>query len=323
MAIAHQPGQIETSRLGQRYPSPLRYPGGKGKVSNYIKLVLLRNGLVGSEYIEPYAGGGSVALSLLFEEYASHVHINDLNRSVYTFWKVVLERTDELCDRIWATPVEVTEWRRQRAIQDEAEPNELDLAFSTFFLNRTSRSGIIGGGMIGGRDQDGPWKLDARYNRAELVRRIRKIARFRSRITLTGIDAAEYLSEVLPTIEAPFIYMDPPYYHKGPGLYESSYEHADHAAVAAIAKRLSEPWVVSYDAVPEIEDLYAPAAHLRYDLSYSAAHRQRGSEVMFFSKGLQLPDVESAANIPTSTVSRALVPAGASPATRRLGSRVR
>jgi DNA adenine methylase len=293
---------LDSARQGQRYPSPLRYPGGKGKVANYIKLVMLENGLVGSHYVEPYAGGASVALSLLFEEYASHVHINDLNKSVHAFWSAVLNQTDELCERIETTRVSVSEWRRQKAVQDLPDPEELDLAFSTFFLNRTSRSGIIGGGMIGGHKQTGTWKLDARYNRTELVRRIRKIARFRSRITLSRIDAAQYLRNELPAIDGAFVYLDPPYYHKGPGLYENFYEHEDHAEIAKITRSLTAPWIVSYDAVPAIEALYRGARQLRYDLSYSAAKRLYGSEVMFFAEGLRLPGIASAANISRTTV---------------------
>ena len=135
----------------QLYPSPLRYPGGKGKVANFFKLLFLENDLLGSEYVEPYAGGASVGLSLLFEEYASHIHINDLDQSVYTFWKVVLQRPDDLCGRIAAARLGVREWDRQRQVQSATDPDELDLAFSTLYLNRTNRSGIIGGGIIGGR----------------------------------------------------------------------------------------------------------------------------------------------------------------------------
>ena len=203
---------------GERYPSPLRYPGGKGKVANYLKLLMLRNGLVGSEYVEPYAGGASVALALLFERYASHVHINDLNRSVYAFWNAVLERTDELCDLVGRVDVTVEEWYRQREVQHQDDSDPLVLGFSTFFLNRTSRSGIIGGGIIGGKDQTGAWKIDARYRPEDLVRRIRRIARYRSRITLTRLDAADMLRDTLPAIDSAFVYLDPPYYVKGEGL---------------------------------------------------------------------------------------------------------
>jgi DNA adenine methylase len=273
----------------QLYPSPLRYPGGKGKVANFFKLLFYENDLLGSEYIEPYAGGASVALSLLFEEYASHIHINDLDQSVYAFWKAVLEKPDELCGRIAAARPSVREWDRQRQVQAASDPDELDLAFSTFYLNRTNRSGIIGGGIIGGREQHGKWKIDARWRPKDSIARIEKIARFASRITLTGLDTAVYIETVLPGIDDAFLYLDPPYYGKGKGLYRSFYEHGDHKKIAALVQRLHIPWVVSYDAEPKIEALYADAAKLNYGLRYTARESSEGSEVMFFGEHLHIP----------------------------------
>lgn len=275
----------------QLYPSPLRYPGGKGKVANFFKLLFLENDLLGSEYVEPYAGGASVALSLLFEEYASHIHINDLDRGVYAFWKVMLEHPDDLCRRIAAARLGVREWDRQRQVQSACDSDELELAFSTFYLNRTNRSGIIGGGIIGGRAQRGKWKIDARWRPKDSIARIEKIARFSSRITVTGLDSADYVETVLPTIEAPFLYLDPPYYGKGKGLYPSFYEHADHEQIAALVSDLRVPWVVSYDAEPKIEALYAELPKVRYGLRYTARESAEGSEVMFFSSDLHIPQV--------------------------------
>lgn len=288
-----------------RFPSPLRYPGGKRQVTNFIKLLMIRNNLVGSEYVEPYAGGASVALSLLFEEYADHVHINDLDRSIYCFWKTALEQPEEICRRITDVKVTTEEWQRQRAIQDDPDASEGDVGFSTFFLNRTSRSGIIRGGIIGGLDQTGAWKIDARFNRTELTRRIERIARHAARITVTNIDAAEYVTEHLPLIDQPFLYLDPPYYVKGQGLYQNFYRHDDHAQVAELVKHLDIPWLVSYDSAPEIIEMYSGFDHLAYDLSYSAAKRYRGAESMFFGSRVERPQDLSPANVPGSAVDAA------------------
>lgn len=286
-----------------RFLSPLRYPGGKGKVANFLKLLFLRNNLLGHEYVEPYAGGASVALSLLFEEYASHIHINDLNKSIYAFWQAVLVSTDALCARIQNTEVTLREWEVQKKVQLAFDPDPVDLAFSTFFLNRTNRSGIIGGGIIGGKDQTGTWKLDARYNKDDLIRRIQKIARFRSRITLSNVDASAYLTQVVPTLGGnTFIYLDPPYYVKGEGLYEHFYEDADHVEIAACVAALDRPWLVSYDAHPRILSLYQGYQRLIYGLSYSAADRYKGAEVMFFCPEVVRPDLSSPSGISHSAV---------------------
>lgn len=291
--------------LQRRFPSPLRYPGGKGKVANFIKLLFLKNDLVGHRYVEPYAGGASVALSLLYEGYASHICINDLNRSVFAFWYAVTTMTDDLCRKIIDTPVNIEEWERQKTIQRAQNADILELAFSTFFLNRTNRSGIIDGGVIGGKDQEGAWKLDARYNKTTLVHRIEKVARNRSRITLSQLDAAHYLQDTVAELPSDtFLYLDPPYYVKGKGLYEDFYKPADHHGIAQIVHGIRHPWLVSYDAVPEVLSLYGGFNRVIYELSYSAAERYHGDEVMFFSPKLNVPDISTPSNIRVEVVDR-------------------
>jgi len=299
----------------RRFPSPLRYPGGKGKVGNFLKLLFTENKFAGYAYAEPYAGGASVALQLLYEEYASHIHINDLNRSIHAFWGAVLDHTDTLCSRIASARMSMAEWRRQRAVQLDREPDPIDLAYSTFYLNRTNRSGIIGGGVIGGQAQGGPWKLDARFNKADLTRRIAKIARYRSRISLTNLDAAVFLKHTDASRRFPrhtVLYLDPPYYVKGAGLYESFYQHEDHVCISQVVRELDVPWIVSYDRVPQIIRLYRGVKGIRYGLSYSAGDRYSGAEVMYFAPGLRIPQVSSPAGIPTAAVRQARAMAFAS-----------
>ena len=287
------------------FPSPLRYPGGKRKVANFVKLLVLENDLTGTEYVEPYAGGSAVALSLLFEGYVEHIHINDIDRSVFAFWTAVLDEPEELCRRIRDTPVDIEEWHRQRSVQTADDPDMRELAFSTFFMNRCNRSGIIAGGVIGGKAQGGAWKLDARYNVTELVRRIEKIARFRHRISLTNLDAYLFLKPWTEDgVTQALIYLDPPYYVKGEGLYQNFYEHSDHVAMARLVRGLRVPWMVSYDAAPEILGMYKKSRALRYSLRYSAADRYSGPEVMFFAKGMVVPEVESPAGITPREVDR-------------------
>lgn len=278
--------------------SPLRYPGGKRKLSNFMKLVFRMNGLVGGVYVEPYAGGAAIGLSLLFGEYASRIIINDLDRSIYSFWKATLEHTVELCRRIREVEVNVDEWKRQRAVQDAEDPDLLDLAFSTFFLNRTNRSGIIRGGIIGGKDQNGDWKIDARFNREDLIRRIEKIARYRSRIEIYNLDAAILISNLAPTLNhKSLIYLDPPYFVKGGDLYQNHYSPSDHQAIAELMRSTNTPWIVTYDDVQPIRDLYVGVNNLNYGLCYSAQDRYKGSEVMFYSDDLLVPRVQDPARI--------------------------
>jgi len=293
-----------------RYQSPFRYPGGKAKIANYVKLVMIENDLVGRDYVEPYAGGASVALTLLFEEYADVIHINDINPGVHAFWDAALNATKELCRLVESTPVTVHEWQRQRKIL-AATTDPLDLGFAAFFLNRTNRSGIIGGGVIGGLDQTGPWKIDARFNKPALNQRIRKVGRYRSRIRLTNDDGRAFLTRWVGFAEdRAFLYLDPPYFVKGAGLYDNFYDPRDHALIAEQVEQLPHPWIVSYDAAPEILNLYAGHDAIRYALSYSANTRGLGSEVMFFADDLE-PPAYTPSGVPASTVFRARTQAGA------------
>lgn len=280
-----------------KHLSPLRYPGGKSKLANFVKLLFRANNLMDGEYAEPYAGGASVALALVLGEYASVVHINDLDRSIFSFWNAVLNDTEELCRRISQRRVSIAEWRRQRAIQDEsATADSLDLAFSTFFLNRTNRSGIIAsGGIIGGENQNGEWGIDARYNKSVLIKRIERIARYRERISVTQYDASDFLQEVVNELPARSLtYLDPPYFVKGQRLYANYYRPEDHAAIAGRLAATDRRWIVSYDNVPEIRALYTDYNTTSYALRYSAAARYEGTEIMIYSPGLIAPDVHPA-----------------------------
>ena len=275
--------------------TPLRYPGGKAKLSEYVKEIIRSNKLYDGEYVEPYAGGAAIGLELLFQEYVTKIHINDLSQPVYSFWKAVLNDTEELCRLVKNTRLSVPSWDRQKRIF--ANPQDHDftqLGFATFFLNRTNRSGILNGGIIGGRDQSGPWKIDARYNADELIFRIESIAKMRNKIKLTRSDALAMLRLGLPMWpKKTLIYLDPPYYDQGRELYYDYYQQDDHADLAKFiaAKMKRKFWMVSYDNVSPIKKLYSGFRSAVYNVGYSARETRIGKEVMFFAPKLEVPDL--------------------------------
>lgn len=284
--------------------TPLRYPGGKRKLANFFKIVIKKNGLSDGHYIELYAGGAAVALELLFDEFVSHIHINDLDRAIYAFWHAALYETEELCERIQNVSVTMDEWYRQREIQEQADGiSLLTLGFSTFFLNRTNRSGIILGGVIGGKGQDGTYKIDARFNKSNLIQRIERIGRYRSRITIYNEDAADLIKNTIPILpDRTLVYLDPPYYSKGKGLYKNFYEHRDHKQIAKLITEVDRRWIVTYDNTPKIRDMYVNCPSIIYNLHYSAADRYQGSEVMFLCDALELPTIDNPAKVGKRTV---------------------
>ena len=274
--------------------SPLRYPGGKGKLAKFMAAVVRANGLSDGRYIEPYAGGAGIAWELLVTGVVRRVVVNDISPHVFAFWTSVVSHTEELCRRIRDVPLSVEEWDRQKAVFGKPEGSPvLELGVSCFYLNRTNRSGILNGGLIGGRSQQADWRMDARFNREELIRRITKIADCRARIEVSRKDGVEFLRERSGSFgERDLIYVDPPYYEKGRMLYYDAYGPEDHAAVAKALSELDGPrWVVSYDDVEAIRELYAFAPYIAYTIGYSARRRTRGRQVMFFSNGIVIPEL--------------------------------
>jgi DNA adenine methylase len=243
---------------------------------------------------------------MLYGEYARTVHINDLDRGVHAFWLAARDQTADLCRLIRCAKLSVAEWERQREIQELDDPDPLALAFSTFYLNRTNRSGIVTGGLIGGTDQTGRWKMDARFNREDLTSRVERVGRWRSRINIYRLDGAAFLREVVPALPAKSLtYLDPPYYVKGPeDLYKNYYRSEDHCEVAEIVRGLAKPWFISYDDAPEIRDLYQGFAMVDYGISYTAQDRYQGKEVAFFSDGLVVPPVSDPTRVTAREVAR-------------------
>lgn len=264
------------------FRSPLRYPGGKTCIYKFMTSLLEENELVGAGYAEPYAGGAGLALRLLMDEYVSEIFINDLDPSIYAFWHAVLNNPDELCRWIEDVEVSIRQWEDCKAIQREYKTVDmLELAKSTFFLNRTNVSGVISGGPIGGLEQKGKYKIDVRFNKPELIKRIEDISQFSHRIQLSNRDGKDFLDAIENRGDDIFVYLDPPYYQKGSCLYMNAFKEADHEALADRVRQLRCKWMVSYDSHDFILNLYKQERKISYQLSQCASNRI-GDEVIIF-----------------------------------------
>ena len=275
-----------------RATSPLRYPGGKTCLLQLVSTILKVNRIERRNYAEPYAGGCGLALALLYEGYVSDIHINDIDPSIWTFWHSVLHQTDELAYMIAKTPITIDEWQRQREIHMAQNADDtLALGFSTFFLNRTNRSGIIkNAGVIGGLKQTGPYKIDCRFNRDDLIRRVRRVAKYRSRIHLYHRDALDFIESLCNLLPTTFFCVDPPYSNKGSSLYTNFYDPSDHATLASYLLSIKSPWIVTYDKDPAITNIYRDRRQFEFDLNYSVKTKRVGTELLIASKGLRLPN---------------------------------
>lgn len=268
------------------YRSPLRYPGGKGCIFKFMTQFLEENNLIGTDYAEPYAGGAGLALRLMMDEYVGDIFINDLAPSIYAFWYAVLNKADALCEWIEQVPITVEQWNVYRQVQDNYKTADiLELAKSTFFLNRTNVSGVISGGIIGGVNQTGKYKIDARFNKTELIKRICDIQRFSHRIHLSNFDGIDFVKRLEKKKRDIFIYLDPPYYKKGSDLYMNAFNENDHKKLADYVKMMRKNWMISYDNQQFIMQLYEKNRKVLYQLSQCASNRV-GDEILIFDDRL-------------------------------------
>ncbi|MCY8836510.1 DNA adenine methylase [Bacillus atrophaeus] len=272
--------------------SPLRYPGGKTRFYDYIKNILECNNLIGQTYIEPFAGGAGLAIKLLLNNDVKRIVLNDLDPSIYSFWKSILTHTDDFCNLILDTEITPEEWIRQRDIYFQQDiTNSLALGFATFFLNRTNVSGVIKGGLIGGINQNGSNPMNARFNKTNLIEKIHRISAYKDQIVLLNMDGLELLKpNNLRQFYKAFINFDPPYVKKGAKLYKNSFNENDHRNLSEEISRCGRKWIVTYDICPLVKDLYSNFRYSYLDVRYSINKNKKAQEYIFFSDNLVIPE---------------------------------
>lgn len=267
----------------------MRYPGGKGRLLDFFQRFVQCNFDKAPSYIEPYAGGASLALGLLYTGTVKQIWINDFDPAIHACWESILSENERFCGLIHDIPLTTQEWVHQRQIyRSGLASDRFSLGFATFYLNRTNHSGILNGGMIGGKAQQGEWRLDARFNRAELIRRVKKVDEYKDHIKLTGIDATDLLAKLRPA-ESCLVYLDPPYVGAGRALYMNAYDPADHKDVKKAVARMRRTWIVSYDNHDLVKSLYREYRVRRIELLHTARTARYGRELLFFSNGVTIP----------------------------------
>ncbi|GAA1133115.1 DNA adenine methylase [Nocardioides aquiterrae] len=274
-----------------RFLSPLRYPGGKAKMSAFLREVIELQDHRVTTYAEPYAGGAGAALYLLSQGVVGRIALNDLNIGVAGFWNAVFRESTHLCKKIESVEPTLAEWHRQREIYLDEASGSFDRGFATFFLNRTNRSGILGARPIGGLEQTGKWKIDARYNRKDLVDRIEFLAGFSSQVSITSLDGRKFIQA--RSDDEHFFYVDPPYLKQGEDLYLSNMTYADHLALARTLHEVKSPWVLTYDLDDRVPDqLYAGMPAAAFTVSHTAASQHVGGEYLIAPHHVRIDTLE-------------------------------
>ncbi|MBY5610899.1 DNA adenine methylase [Rhizobium leguminosarum] len=266
--------------------SPFRYPGGKAFLSAFLADRIPNLGEGERHYAEPFCGGAGAALVLLKADRVQHLHLNDADTRIYSAWRAMLTETDRFVDRILSTPVTVDSWHwAADLIKDAAKGNyDFDLGFATFFLNRASRSGIIiGAGPIGGYNQNGRWKIDARFNAAGLADRVRWLGSVREQISITNEDGLTFLHNSLSRtpLDRTLFFVDPPYVHAGGRLYLNAMNEGKHIALSDILQDSAlKHWILTYDDHPLIRTLYGGQDIASLDVTYSLQNKRKEKEVL-------------------------------------------
>jgi DNA adenine methylase len=250
--------------------SPLRYPGSKRRIAKYVSQALELNGLKPSLYVEPFLGGGSVALQLLQDQSVKQVLLMDIDPWIASFWKTVFFHTEWLIEQIESTDVTLDQWM---AIRKSNPKTIYEKAWAGFFLNRTSFSGILESkaGPLGGKEQSSENKIDCRFPRATLIERIQRIAAYKEKVFaiwcvswdvgITRMHEKQTLG-ILPK-EDLFFYFDPPFFEKANKLYRYYFEDNDHKRLRNFLLKLEDKWLLSYDSADQVFSLYGNALNQR------------------------------------------------------------
>lgn len=264
--------------------SPLRYPGGKGRLYGMVKQIMQDGDLLARTYVEPFAGGFGIGIRLLTNNDVTRIIINDADRHIYAFWHCVFFDTIRLVDLIRNTDINLRNWDIQKRIYNaNNEDDLLKLGFSAFFLNRTNYSGVLSGGPIGGRKQDGEYTLGCRYNREILAKKVELLGQYQNQVEVYNYDAIDFIERIVyPRVEEMFVNFDPPYVNKGPVLYKNYYSQEDHINLAHHIQQnmANAQWIMTYDDCPLIRELYAEYDIQEINLIHFAGKTKMGKELL-------------------------------------------
>jgi len=276
------PGRNTTNAV-----SPFRYPGGKGFLSGFLANYMReRFNETKVTFLEPFCGGAGAALNLLADGFVEDLRLNDADIRIYSAWRAMVSETDRFVERVRNVPLTMKEWYIQSQIASERQGDEydFDLGFASFYLNRTTRSGIVSkAGPIGGYEQTGKWKIDARFNRVGLESRIRWIGENRNRIIVSNLDVLSFLDRSRRRLDpsTAFYFIDPPYVKAGGRLYLNSMDEAKHVALSdMLSSGKITSWVLTYDDHPLIRQIYSDQHLQHINVNYSLQKKRKESEIL-------------------------------------------
>ena len=268
--------------------SPLRYPGSKKRLSQYIEKVIELNQIDSTLFVELFAGGSSISLYLLENNLVNSIGLVEKDPLVASFWQVVFSKNPNdlnwLIEQVSSIDISVEKWNELK----KATPNnKRERAFACLFLNRTSFSGIIApsSGPIGGQNQESEYKIDCRFPREKIICRLQQAASLRNKVKFVwnlhwknGLMRIKKMQNSGSLPENILYYLDPPFFHKADRLYSFYFSDKDHEILRDTVLSLQDHWILSYDYCDDVRRLYENNELTHIELLYSAS-QNAGSKV--------------------------------------------
>ena len=275
--------------------NPLRYPGAKSKLYDYIYKLLTVENKVGCTFYEPFAGSASLSFLLLENNAIQKAVINELDPLLYNFWLSVFDNTEDLVQMIKDIDITIENWHEFSRYRDKNYlhgKTTVQIGFAGLFLNRTNFSGILKANPLGGLHQNSSYSIGCRFNKNKIIDSIQELSKFRNKIEIHNMEALDFMKQELryKRNKSIFVYIDPPYYKEGANLYRYYYTPAQHKALAQYLLKKTFPWLVSYDDSEKIKKLYTQVAPLKIHMDYSI-HTSRKAEELLISN-LEIPPIE-------------------------------
>ncbi len=271
--------------MKKRY-SPLRWAGGKSKMIPFVNNVINQIENKNITFVQPFAGGAGVSLFMLGNSKVNKIIINDFDYGVYSFWHSVFFDNDNLIKIIEQTDVTMQQWlKRRQSLKSIQDLDTLQSGYTTFFLNRTNRSGILSAGAIGGLSQSGKWKINERFNKKTLINQIKNLKQYSHRVQIYNKTYNELYKCI--SNENLFSFVDPPYYQKGKSLYRKFFIHNDHLQLSQMMKNLNHQWILTYDLNDNIKKMYQWSNSMQFNIKYSVTKAFQASQLLIYSDGLK------------------------------------
>jgi len=248
-----------------------RYPGGKSRLLKPIKETLYPLLDKAGVYVEPFVGGGSVLIQVAKDFPHAKLVVNDKDERIFCFWSLFQHGNEDQIKSFYKLvkqkpTVKLFKQLREDGVENRFDP--VEQAYHAIFFNRCTFSGIATSGPIGGYEQKGKYKVDCRYNPDRIISDFEKLRDlFMGRVYVSNLKAVD-LMEIYDIHKEKAMYLDPPYYVKGSGLYPVHMKPDEHVELSRYLKT-KDNWLLSYDICDEIDEMYEWADKIPLDARYS------------------------------------------------------